>query len=58
MFKRDQDTDMAVNLYVSINFKAAKRRYGYFALPILIGDKFVARMDAKADRKRKSSTDS
>lgn len=28
-----------------------KRKYGYFALPILIGDTFVARMDSKAERK-------
>lgn len=28
-----------------------KRKYGYFSLPVLIGDKFVARMDAKAERK-------
>lgn len=28
-----------------------KRKYGYFSLPVLIGDTFMARMDSKADRK-------
>jgi len=32
---------------------APKRRYGYFSLPVLAGETFIARMDAKADRKQK-----
>lgn len=31
-----------------------KRKYGYFSLPILIGETFVARMDSKADRKQRT----
>src|SRR3569833_336572 len=41
--------DYLIECYVA----AAKRKYGYFCLPILIGDTFIARMDAKADRKQK-----
>jgi len=41
------DFDYQVECFV----KEEKRKYGYFALPILIGDTFVARMDSKAERK-------
>jgi uncharacterized protein YcaQ len=30
---------------------AARRRWGYFALPILYGDRLVGKLDAIADRK-------
>jgi len=30
----------------------AKRKYGYFVLPILFGDRFIGRMDAKANRSK------
>ena len=41
--------DYTIECYVP----AAKRRYGYFALPVLYQDRFVGRMDCKAHRSRK-----
>ncbi|HET6542883.1 MAG TPA: crosslink repair DNA glycosylase YcaQ family protein [Chryseolinea sp.] len=44
------DFDYQVECFVP----SAKRKYGYFSLPILVGDTFVGRMDCKADRKQET----
>ncbi len=41
------DYDYQIECYVP----AAKRKFGYFCLPVLWRDKFIGRMDVKADRK-------
>ena len=34
----------------------AKRKYGYYVLPMLCGDRFIGRIEPKADRKTKALT--
>jgi len=52
VYDRDRTLDLFDFEYVLEMYKpAAQRRWGYFALPILVGDRLVGKLDAKADRK-------
>lgn len=49
--RRRLDELFAYEYLLEMYKPAAKRRWGYFALPVLHGDRFVGKLDAKADRK-------
>jgi uncharacterized protein YcaQ len=35
---------------------AARRKYGYYVLPVIYGDRFVARLDPGFDKKTRALT--
>jgi uncharacterized protein len=52
VYDRDRAEELFEFEYTLEMYKpAAKRRWGYFALPILSGDRLVGKLDATADRK-------
>jgi uncharacterized protein YcaQ len=53
VYDRDRALDLFGFEYVLEMYKpAAKRRWGYFALPILHGERLIGKLDAKVDRKK------
>jgi uncharacterized protein YcaQ len=52
IFDRSRMTDLfAFDYQLEMYKPAAARRWGYYALPILVGDRLVGKVDATADRK-------
>jgi uncharacterized protein YcaQ len=47
------ETFFKFDFFIECYVPEAKRRFGYFSLPVLYGDRFVARFDPKADRQNK-----
>ena len=53
LFDRKRLEEVFEFTYVLEQFKPkAQRRYGFFAHPILMGDRFVGMLDAEVDRER------
>ncbi len=42
--------DFSIEIYVP----AARRKFGYYVLPVLNGDRFIGRIDAALDRERQT----
>lgn len=53
VYDRTRALDLFDFEYVLEMYKpAAQRRWGFYAMPILVGDRLIGKLDAKADRKK------